>query len=561
MPKKSKKLIAVAWPYVNGDIHIGHLAGYLLPADITARFFRATGNDVLMVSGSDCHGTPITIEADKKGLTPQKVVDTYHQRVVHLFNDILDLSFDLYTQTNTDHHIKVVQDIFLKLLKKDLISVDITKQYYSKKENKFLPDRYVEGTCGFCDFTEARSDQCDHCGQLLDHKTLKNPKSKLSGQSVNLKDSQHYFIDWSKMEGKIGEYVKKNGPSWKKWVENETLGWLKQGLKKRAITRDINWGVPLPIDQIPKEKRINNMEEKRIYVWFEAVIGYLSASQLWAKENKGNWQEYWKNPDASHYYFMGKDNLVFHTIFWPGQLMAYDKELHLPDLQSINMFLNFDGKQFSKSRGVTINTKEIVEKYGNDPVRFYITLIMPENKDSSFNWSDFFNKNNEILVGNLGNFIHRTLSILHQQDISTIASQKISKETKEEIIKAFNLSRSNLEKCHFRHYLETILNLSTYGNKTINKEKLWEIKKTNPEKFQLISKDLYAIIISLGFLLIPLLPSSSQKIFKLLNLSYQTIWPEKDQEIKNIETLINQINTSVKPEPLFNKITPPETQS
>jgi len=557
----SKKLIAVAWPYVNGDIHVGHLAGYLLPADITARYFHSIGKDVLMVSGSDCHGTPITVEAEKKGVSPQEIVNMYHKKVVHLFKDVLDLSFDVYTQTDTDQHIKVVQDIFLKLLEKDYIVIDTTEQYYSEKEKRFLPDRYVEGVCKFCGYKEARSDQCDQCGRLLDHESLENPLSKLSNQPVQLKETQHYFVDWAKLEKKILTYLKENGSNWKKWVEQESLGWIKQGLKPRAITRDIEWGIPLPVDQIPADKLIENIDKKRIYVWFEAVIGYLSASQLYTQQGRGDWKDFWKTDDATHYYFMGKDNLVFHTIFWPGQLMAYDSKLHLPDVASINMFLNFAGKQFSKSRGVSVNTKDIVEKYGNDPVRFYLTLIMPENKDSSFTWPDFFAKNNEVLVGNLGYFIHRTLSLANQTDIGSFAGLSISDETAKIISATFSHSHQALTACRFRQYLEGILKLSTYGNKVINQEKLWEIKETNPEKFASVLYDLYAVIITLGFLLSPLMPTSSQQIFKLLGLSAPKLWPETEKELDVVSSLVKQIDTSIKPKPLFNKIISPEKQS
>ena len=557
----SKKLIALAWPYVNGDLHIGHLAGYLLPADITARYFRATGHDVLMVSGSDCHGTPITIEAEKKGQSPQEIVDYYHQKVVHLFRDVLDLSFDTYTRTDTPQHTQVVQDIFLKLLEKDYLIIKKVEQYYSEEEKRFLPDRYVEGTCKFCGYPEARSDQCDKCGRLLDHQSLENPISKLSQKPVQLKETEHYFVDWKKLEKPISEYLKQNGHNWKKWVEKEALGWLKQGLQPRAITRDIDWGVPLPIEKIPQEKRVANIESKRVYVWFDAVIGYLSASQLHTQEGGQDWQDFWKTDNATHYYFMGKDNLVFHTIFWPGQLMAYDPELHLPDINSINMFLNLDGQQFSKSRGVSVDTKEIVEKYGNDPVRFYLSLIMPESKDSSFSWEDFFAKNNEILVGNLGNFIHRTLSLANQTEIKKIVKNELSAETKKQITSTFEKAHHSLTNCHFRHYLDTLLKLSTYGNKIINQEKLWEIKTTQPEKFTSVLYDLYAIIISLAFLASPLMPSSSEKIFSLLGLSSQSTWPEKEKEAISISALINQIDTLIKPEPLFKKIFPPEKES
>jgi len=552
----SKKLIAVAWPYVNGDIHIGHLAGYLLPADLTARYFRAIGQDVLMVSGSDCHGTPITVEAEKTGKTPQQVASFYHQKVTHLFKDVLQLSFDTYTKTDTDQHIQVVQDLFLKFLEKDYLFIDTVKQYYSEEEQRFLPDRYVEGTCSFCGYTEARSDQCDQCGRLLDHQTLEKPLSKLSGQPVQLKDTQHYFFDWPKLEQDITAYVQDKGHLWKKWVEQESLGWLKQGLQPRAITRDIDWGVPLPVDRIPEDKRIANIDHKRIYVWFEAVIGYLSASQLHTEQGGQDWQDFWKTDQATHYYFLGKDNLVFHTIFWPGQLMAYDPSLHLPDVTSVNMFLNLDGQQFSKSRGVTVDLKDIVETYGNDQVRFYIASIMPETKDSSFSWSEFYANNNDLLVGNLGNFIHRTLSLAHQTDIKSVCQHQLSPDTEKIILDTFARTHQSLSTCHFRRYLDNLLKLSTYGNKLINQQKIWELKDSQPDKFAAVLYDLYVIIISLAILSSPLLIDSSSQIFELLGLSQPETWPETGQELNTVTSLIKHIDTSIKPKPLFNKIDP-----
>src|SRR3990167_911865 len=381
--------VGVAWPYVNGELHIGHLAGYLLPADIYAKYNRSIGNNVLMVSGSDCFGTPITVEADKQATLPKEIANLYHKRNVFLFKEILGLSFDIYTRTDTDHHIKITQEFFLNFLEKGYIFSSKTKQYFSDKENKFLPDRYIEGRCGKCDSLNARGDQCDNCGKLFEVGELINPRSKLNGFKVSLRDTEHYFIDWAKLQPQIEKYVKGNGHKWKKWVYQETLGWLNKGLKPRAVTRDIDWGVPLPIEKITKNKLIENIENKRLYVWFDAVIGYLSASMLWSKEeqNGEKWKEFWYNPDSEHIYFMGKDNLIFHTIFWPAQLMVKDVNLHLPDVQSVNMFLNLDGVQFSKSKGITLRIEDIVNHYGNDPVRFYLTAIMPEVSDSSFEWS------------------------------------------------------------------------------------------------------------------------------------------------------------------------------
>lgn len=554
MQKKERRFIGVAWPYVNGDLHIGHLAGYLLPADIFARYSRAAGYSVLMVSGSDCFGTPITVEADKRGVMPKDIVDEYHSKDIFLFKKVLNLSYDLYTKTDTKNHIKITQDIFLGLLKHGYITIDSTKQYFSERDNKFLPDRYVEGRCKNCDFDGARSDQCDNCGKVLEQGDLLNPVSKLTGSKVELKETEHYFIDWPKLQPKIEKFVAKNGRYWKKWVYQETLGWLKQGLKPRAISRDLDWGVPLPVGRMPSDMVINGTEHKRLYVWFDAVIGYISASILWANKTKNNWKDYWKDPTAKHYYFMGKDNLIFHTIFWPGQIMGYDDSLNLPNLPCINMFLNLDGKQFSKSRGVTIPIKDIVEKYGNDPVRFYLTFIMPESKDSSFNWNDFFEVNNEILVDNFGNLIHRVLSISYPLKKGFFKNIKLKPEINKIILKTFKDSRKYLNNCEFKNYLNTILKLSTFANTYLNNVKLWELKKNNNEKFIDSLVQIYSIIITLGYVIYPLMPTSSVKIFKMLNISNPNMWPKSYSEDSEIVKILKNIYFHKKPEVLFTKI-------
>ncbi|OGC39024.1 methionine--tRNA ligase, partial [candidate division WWE3 bacterium RBG_13_37_7] len=465
------------------------------------------GDDVLMVSGSDCFGTPITVEADKEGKAPEEVANSYHEKDVHLFKDILDLSYDLYTKTLTDQHIKVTQDFFVKLLENGYIFVDKSSQYFSPTEKRFLPDRYVIGKCPNCGFADARSDQCDSCGKVLNQGELINPVSTISKEPVELKETQHYFIDWPKLQPKIVQYVKTHSSGWKDWVRAETLGWLNEGLKPRAITRDIDWGVPIPKDRIPENMLINDIDTKRIYVWFDAVIGYYSASLLWAQETGGDWKSFWYNKDAYHYYFMGKDNLMFHTIFWPGQLMGFDDQLHLPDLPSINMFFHLEGEKFSKSRGVTIEIKDLVEKYGNDRVRFYITLVMPETRDSSFSWSDFKEKINGVLVANIGNFIHRALSVGYNNGFN-VSADKIFPEVLAEVKSSFSTARNYLEKCEFRNYLEVILKLAGFGNKLCDEEKIWELAKKDTTRFGAVMTNLYFIIGSLGYLFAPLMPEA-----------------------------------------------------
>jgi methionyl-tRNA synthetase len=575
-----KIFVGVAWPYVNGTLHVGHFGGYLLPADICARFHRLIGDDVLMVSGSDCFGTPITVEADKKGVSPKEIVEEYHTQDVELFINQLDLSYDLYTKTDHPNHIKVTQDFFIKMLEEGYIFVDSTEQYYSETENRFLPDRYVVGKCPHCGFDDARSDQCDSCDRLLDQGELQGAKSNLTESPVILKETEHYFVNWTKLQPFLEKYVGVKGSAWKDWIQSQTKAWLDEGLRPRAITRDLDWGVPLPKDRIPKDKLIKGIENKRIYVWFDAVIGYLSGSKLWAEENGKDWAPFWyteegskvcscgegrctcggtdvaENPvgaELKHYYFMGKDNLVFHCLFWPGQLHVYDETLHLPDINSINMFMDLDGKAFSKSRGVVIAIKDIVEKYGNDAVRFYFTLIMPEIRDTSFVWKDFEDKVNGILVGNLGNFIHRVLSVGKKENIESFNGRKVSGETAELIHQTFTKSKELLEDCKFRDYLDSVLALSQYGNGLVNKVELWSLKEKDSDKFYESLFELYVIILALGYLMLPITPAASGKLFEMFG-SEVDLWPSMENLTAGLSSILLSATIPSKPKPLFNKI-------
>ncbi len=552
---KRKILVGVAWPYVNGTLHIGHLAGYLLPADICARYHRAIGDEVLMVSGSDCFGTPITVEADKRGVSPEAVVEEYHTKDLNLFTNTLKLSYDLYTKTDTPNHIAATQEIFLKMLADGYIFIDSTEQYFSPAENRFLPDRYVVGECGFCGFKDARSDQCDNCGKLLSQETLKNPRSNLTGDVVEVRKTEHYFVDWAKLGAFLKEYVGRVSWGWKEWVKKETEGWLAEGLKPRAITRDLDWGVPIPVDRMPADKVIEGVEHKRIYVWFDAVVGYLSASKEWAQLNSKSWEEFWHDragEELKHYYFMGKDNLVFHTLFWPGQLHAYDEALHLPDVVSINMFLNLEGKQFSKSRGVVVDVEEIVKNFGNDAVRFYLTLIMPETRDSSFTWTDFEEKVNGVLVDTFSNFVHRVLSIAKSESIDAFKNVSGSEEVSKMLEDVFIQSSEKLEKCEFRSYLDEVLNLAQHGNKLVNETELWNLKEKDKEKYHTTLLDLLLIIVGLGFLLSPLLPETSEKLLGMFGIEDNN-WPTGGFAEATKKALLGSKLPS-SPEPLFKKI-------
>lgn len=540
--------IGVAWPYVNGDLHVGHLAGYLLPADIFARFSRRRGHEVLMVSGSDCFGTPITLEADKRGITPRAVVDEHHAHHLELFTKAR-IQYDLYTKTDTANHQQVTQDIFVALAKHGYLFTDKTEQYFSPTDQKFLPDRYVEGTCPKCHTPGARSDQCDACGSPLNQGDLINPVSKLTGEPVELKESEHYFVDWPKLQPFLQEYVDATTKShpWRLWVENETRGWLTTGLQPRAITRDLDWGIPIPTDRLPKELIIAGADQKRIYVWFDAVIGYLSAAIEWAA-GTDRWEHFWKNTSAIHYYFMGKDNLIFHTLFWPGQLHGYDPSLHLPDVPAINQFLTLGNQKFSKSKGVIVDSQEIIDRFGVDAVRFYFTSIMPETADTSFTWDDFAAKTNNILIGTIGNFINRTLTLAKDLDCSTLAIDPTS-NVLTTVVDAITSGAAHLSKTEFKAYIEQITRLAEWGNKYLAETKPWSLDRTSPEFSDVISAALVAVA-GLAIMLPPLLPDASTNLQAQLGVSIAN-WPDAPTE--TLVSLVPSFHiTNVKP--LFSKV-------
>jgi len=541
-----KVFIGVAWPYLNGDIHIGHLAGYLLPADVFARFNRFLGNETLMVSGSDCFGTPVMIEAESRDLEPREIVEEYHKKNVELFK-FLGISFDIYTKTDTKNHKETAQKLFLSFIQNGFIFKNKTNQYYSETEKRFLPDRLVEGECPKCGYAAARGDQCDNCGAVFGEGELLNPKSRVSGGGIRLKETEHYFFDWPKLQPFLEKYVESHS-SWRRWVFSETEGWLKKGLKPRAITRDLEWGIEIPIDRIPENLRIEGAEKKRIYVWFEAVIGYLSASIEWAEKNGKKWEDFWYDSESCHAYFMGKDNLIFHTLFWPGQLHTYDEKLHLPDFPAVNQFLNLEGQKFSKSRGITIDSKYIVEKYGLDAVRFYLCLIMPENADANFSWTDFASKTNDILIANFGNFVNRTLTLAKGIDFDL--GFEINSDLENSVLNFIKEARSALENFEFKKYAETIIRLSDLGNKYLSKKEPWLIKNREEKDFKETIYNSLFIVLALYLISKPLLINSVKEISKFLQIEIKE-WPR--DELNELKELVKKIKIK-NPKPLFKKI-------
>ena len=543
-------LVAAAWPYVNGKIHVGHLVGYFIPADIFARFNRLKGRPVIMVSGADCYGTPITVAADKEGKTPQQIVDEYHPQVIELIK-LLDVEYDLFTKTTSQNHHEVVQELFVQLANNGYISKKTTKQYFSEQDQKFLPDRYVEGTCPVCKFPEARADECDNCGTKFTEGQLIDPISKMTKAAVTLKDTEHYFLNLDKLQLQLENYVEDKN-YWREWVLAETKSWFARGLEGRSITRDLDWGIPIPQDNIPAELKLENAENKKFYVWFDAVIGYLSASIEWSKihlnktednvlsykyrANKEefdgcevideslqpewlDWKYYWKNENARHYYFMGKDNLFFHTLWWPGILLGSGQNYTLPYNVSVCQWLNLDSQRFSKSRGVVLYPDYVIKNYGLDSLRYYLTKIMPENHDTDWTWPGFVAANNNELVANVGNFFHRVLSFYKahpELDLSQYTFFTTEAVVKEEIEETFNKVERLLEATKFSESLEEIMKLSAFGNKYFNDNEPWKAIKTDPRVAAETIYNCLTLIDNLRILLYPVLPSAMDKLTRML---------------------------------------------
>ena len=539
-----KIYIGVAWPYANGSLHLGHIAGCYLPADIFARFNRMVGNDVLMVSGSDEHGTPITISAEKEKTTPQAIVDRYSKE--HTKNMMeMGISFDLFTRTTTKNHEKVVQDIFSTLYNKNYIYKKDVEAFYCSNCNRFLPDRYVEGTCPNCGNNNARGDQCDECGTLYDAFELKDVRCKICGSIPTISTSEHLFFALSKFEADLIKWIDEKS-FWKSSVQKFTRNWLENGLKDRAITRDISWGIKVPV---------KGFDDKRIYVWFDAVIGYLSASIEWS-ERKGEalkWEEWWKNKDAKHYYFLAKDNIPFHSIIWPSILMGYNPELNLPYDIPANEYLRLKGEQFSKSRGLAIWVPEIVKKFDVDSIRYYLSINMPENKDSNWLWEDFVIKNNDELVGAYGNFIHRVITFT-QKNFTKIPPKgildELDKEALEKIKETSEEVKEAISQCKFKNGLRSAMKLAQFGNYYFDRKEPWKLIKSNKEECGSVLYICLKIVKALAVFISPYLPFSSEKILKMIgyDISINAIFWDFSMEDLKVGYPLE------KPQPLFKKL-------
>lgn len=535
-------LICVAWPYVNNAPHMGHIAGMNMPADIFARYHRQVGNNVVMVSGSDMHGTPTALKAIDEGVKPEDIASHYHQIWSTCFKK-MGFSYDIYTHTHTDQHKDVVHGIFKDLNEKGYFYESTQLMPYSNTEKRFLSDRFVEGICPHCKYEEARGDQCDSCGRTLDPIDLIDIRSKRDGSKPEFIETTHVYFNLSNFQSDLENWISKKD-DWRPNVRNQTINFLKEGLIDRAITRDIEWGITVPID---------GYEQKRIYVWFEAVMGYYSATKLWAERN-GNpdaWENFWKNPNAESYYFQGKDNIPFHTIIWPAILLAHGN-LNLPTDIVANEYLNLGTRGFSKSRGHAVWLPDYLERYEVDPLRYYLSSVMPETSDSEFTWEGFLAANNNELVATLGNFVHRILTITNRNFDGIIPDSGPLEKIDAEALKACETTLSRtatfLEARRFRDGLNSAMSLARHGNQYIDSKAPWVTVKTDLLKTATTMWVGLNIISTLSTLFYPFLPSSSQKMKEMLGFtgsSMNFVWKTSE---------IIPGTPMKKPKPLFRKL-------
>jgi methionyl-tRNA synthetase len=533
--------IGVAWPYANGPLHLGQIAGAYLPADIFARYHRLKGNDVLMVSGSDQHGTPITVRAEKEGKPPKEIADRYHRDFLESWRK-LGISFDLFTTTDTPNHHRLAQNLFLTLKDKGYIYHDTMSLLYCSSCSRFLPDRYVEGTCPYCRFEGTRGDQCDNCGKPLNPADLIEPYCLLCTCVPEVRESEHFFLRLSAFNDQLIEWVR--GQShWKQNVCNFTINLLTEGLRDRAITRDIEWGIPVPVA---------GFEDKRIYVWFEAVIGYLSASVEWAESSgdEGKWRQFWQG-EAKSYYFVGKDNIPFHTIIWPAMLMGYGG-LNLPYDVPANEFLTLEGRALSTSRNWAVWLLDYLERYDPDPLRYFLSVSMPEDGDTDFSWREFVRRNNDELVATYGNLVHRVLTITYRNFGGQVPtpgelderSSALLNKTEDTIETVAGL----LHQCHFREAIRTAMGLAQEGNRYLDEKAPW--KKLQDERED-AATSLYvalSVISCLKTLFYPFIPFSSQKLHHLLGFEGDA--EQSDWSIARLSPG-QQLSS---PQPLFTKL-------
>ena len=531
MPKKKETYtITAALPYANGPIHIGHLAGVYIPADIFARYKRLTNNDVAFICGSDEHGVAISLASKKASISPKELIDKYDRMIKKSFNEF-GILFDNYSRTSNNIHHKTSLNFFENLKEKNLFSLIKSEQFFDKDENQFLADRYISGTCPICGFDEAYGDQCEKCGSTLSPEELKNPKSTISNSTPIIKETRHYYIKLDEFEEFIRNWITvENKDKWKTNVVGQVKSWLDSGLKPRAVTRDLDWGVPVKID---------DEDGKVLYVWFEAPIGYISSTIEWAKANDKDWEQYWRNPETNLIHFIGKDNIVFHCIIFPIMLKMYG-DFILPKNVPANEFLNLEGNKISTSKNWAVWVHEYLIDFPNmqDVLRYVLTSTCPETKDNDFTWKDFQTRNNSELVAIYGNFTNRVLSLINKYYDGKIPNP-ISKNNNDELIlNEVKSLKSKIKLClnefKFREAVKNLMNIARVGNKHLAETEPWKIKESDPERVEQILQTSYIIISYLSVLSEPFLPFTSIKLKKMIGLNNFS-WDMLDNVIENID--------------------------
>jgi len=546
--------ITAALPYTNGPIHIGHLSGVYVPADIYARYLRIMGNDVIYICGSDEHGVPITIKAKKEKKTPQEIVDRYHMNIKKSFSDF-GISFDNYSRTSSKIHHETASAFFLKLLQNNSFKELTSEQFYDEIEEQFLPDRFLIGTCPKCGFEESYGDQCEKCGTSHNSSDLINPKSSITGNKPSLKSTKHWYLKLDEFQAFLEKWIlEDNKGLWKSNVYGQCKSWLEDGLKPRAVTRDLNWGVPVPV---------KDSDGKVLYVWFDAPIGYISSTKEWANNNNQNWEKYWKDDKTELIHFIGKDNIVFHCIIFPSMLKAHGGFI-IPKNVPANEFLNLEGSKISTSKNWAVWLPEFLKDFPGkqDVLRYVLTINAPENKDNDFTWKDFQNRNNGELVAILGNFINRVVVLTKKYYESLVPSKNELNDADKVVLTRVNQSVDKIENLlsnfKFRDGCSEFMNIARIGNKYLADEEPWKIIKEDPGRVKTVIFISLHIASVLAIVSEPFIPFTSKKIKNILNFINDSNWNWIG--LKENDFLITENHQINEPELLFNRIEDSEIQ-
>lgn len=550
MAKEFKRhTVTAALPYANGPVHIGHLAGVYIPSDIYVRYLRSKGEDVAFVCGSDEHGVAIELRARKEGKSPQEVVDFYHNQIKDSFEQF-GISFDIYHRTSSKLHHETASEFFKKMEAEGKFTEDTSEQFYDEKENQFLADRYIKGTCPNCGYEEAYGDQCENCGTTLSPSELKNPKSMLSGESPVMKQTKHWYLPLDQYEPWLKEWLLEGHKEWKPNVYGQCKSWIDNGLRPRPMTRDLKWGIPVPVE---------GGDGKVLYVWFDAPIGYISATKQWADDNGKNWEDYWKSEDSRLLHFIGKDNIVFHCIIFPTLLKAEGSYI-LPENVPANEFLNLENNKISTSRNWAVWLHEYLEEFPDkqDVLRYTLTANAPETKDNDFTWKDFQSRNNSELVAIFGNFVNRAVVLTHKYFEGRIPAigelQPIDEETIDTLKSAPSKISGSLDQFKFREALFQLMDLARTGNKYLADTEPWKLVKEDPERVATILNIALQISANLSILCEPFLPFTSNRLNGILDLPKRS-WVEAGSV-----DLISEGHQLKKAELLFEKIEDAEVE-